>query len=145
MKTAPLITTLRMLALPAFGDQKPNFSGTWKLNGTASKFPNGNPPVMTRTVEQKGDSLHYKMERDINGTKSGFDIEVSIGDANPEAAATAVWEGAVLVVTLISAPQHLRQIEHRKLVEGGKRLIDETLVKRDDGTETKILRVFDKL
>jgi len=134
-----------LASLPVFGQAKPNFTGTWKLNITESQYPNkdGMPTSLVRTVDHKGDSLRYKVEREFNGKKDGFDAEVTIGDANLEANIVAAWDGSVLVTTLTTA-QGVKQIEHWKLAEGGKKISDQTVVRRTDGTETNILRVFDK-
>ncbi len=144
MKTAYLVSILLMLALPAFGEQKPNFSGTWKLNATESKFPSGNPPVMTRFVEHKGATLHLKIVRDNNGSPSVTEAKTTIGEANPENPVNAVWAGSVLVVTFVSSQQGITQTERWKLDEVGKRTVAETLIQSTDGTERKQLRVFDK-
>jgi putative CocE/NonD family hydrolase len=63
---------------------KPNFSGTWKLKLADSDYSDPNaskPDSLVRTVKQTGDSLSYKVEREKNGEKTQFQVDLKIGGA----------------------------------------------------------------
>jgi len=88
MKT---LLTLVALAAACFGAAKPNFNGTWKLNPDESRYLNKNnvPTVLLKIVDLQGDSLHYRIERELRGEKTQSDIEVTIGESDPGATAIA--------------------------------------------------------
>jgi len=54
----------------------PDFSGKWKVNIDETEFAGAKPSSATfsavRTVEQKQKELRLKIERTVNGQKSGF-------------------------------------------------------------------------
>ena len=102
-----------------------------------------------RTIQQKGDSLNYKVERQQKGRKSEFQVDLKVGgrgfESNQAGAVTAQWEGETLAVRTIFNPgsdRRAEQMERWTLQPDGKRMTDNVSVHLADGTEIKIRRVF---
>ena len=134
-------------AAALFAQARPDFSGTWRLNREQSRYPNpaGMPAKLLKIVELKGDVLHYIIERDLKGDGKieRTDVEVEIGEGSDDSSVTARWDNRTLVVTLVTQTG-FRQIEHWELDASGRRLTDRTVVRRPDGSEDTVLRVYDK-
>src|SRR5215471_8245938 len=121
---------------------RPDFTGTWRLNAAQSNYPNKNaiPSKLLKIVEMKGNSLHYIVERELVGKSSRMDLQLTIGKTDPDSNVTARWEGSTMVVELVST-DGVRQIEHWTLESGGKRLTDRTVVQQPGKADAAILRV----
>ena len=140
--------------LAAIAAENPNFSGVWQLNKAESDYSAAGaslPDRLTRTIQQKGNSLKYKVEREKDGRKGSFEVEVNIGGqpfASDEAGVvSAEWHGKTLNITTLFNPGTERsssQEENWTLSADGKKLTDEFAATRHDGKQTHIRRVFDK-
>ena len=128
------------------GETKPDFSGTWKLlsrNDVAAK------DSLIHIVKQKGDDLHYRIDRDQNERVT--DVDLTIGGpphvSDEYGIIQAKWQDDVLVVSFLYNPgteREAEQVEHWKLAEAGKRILDDTVVRRAQGKEAHIQRVFER-
>jgi hypothetical protein len=138
------LATILAVAILAAAD-RPDFTGTWRLNAAQSNYPNKNaiPSKLLKIVTMKGDALHYIVERELAGKSSRMDLQLTIGDSDPDSNVTARWDGATMVVEMVSA-DGVRQIEHWTLESGGKRLTDRTVVQQPGKAEAAILRVYEK-
>ena len=140
-----LIFALQLAAAISVAADRPDFTGTWRLNAAQSNYPNKNaiPSKLLKIVEMKGDSLHYIVERELAGKSSRMDLQLTIGETDPYSNVTARWDGSTMVVELLST-DGVRQIEHWTLEPGGKRLTDHTVVQQPGKAEAAILRVYEK-
>jgi hypothetical protein len=105
MKTALCI--LAVWTLAAAADNKPNFSGDWKMDPGKSVFGSipaptslsrrivHSDPTLTITEEQKGGSGNYVSTRRY--TTDGKQAKFLVNGTN--VIATAVWEGDAIVIT----------------------------------------------
>ncbi len=128
------------------GQGQPNFSGTWKLlsrNDVSAK------DLLVRMVEQKGNDLHFRVDRDQ--TKGVTDVRISIGGqphvSDRYGIVSAEWKGEVLVVSLLynpGTPRETEQVENWKLSEDGKHILDDTIVKRAGEKDVSVKRVFER-
>jgi putative CocE/NonD family hydrolase len=133
---------------------KLNFTAAWKLNPAASDFSDphaSRPDSMTCTVQQNGNALHYKVDREQGGKKTGFTVDLKIGGAPFESNAAGVvnarWEGdALLVKTMFNpgTPRQAEQEERWSLSVDGRQLTDSFWIRLPDGVEVRVRRVFDK-
>jgi len=133
---------------------KPNFSGTWKLNLAESDFSDphaARPDSLVRTVQQTGDSLRYRVEREQQGRKAEFQVDLKIGgrafESNQAGVVTAQWEREVLVIRTVFNPGSSRQAEQTErwtLLPGGTRMTDNVTVKLPDGTQIQIRRALER-
>ena len=147
MKAIPtLVFAAALFALTGFAENKPDFNGTWRLNQAESMYPNKDavPTKLLKIVELKNDSLHYIVERELNGKSARMDLHLIMGETDPDTNVTAHWEGRTLVVEMISA-DGVRQIEHWTLGASGKRLTDNTIVQQPGRPNAAIVRVYDKI
>ncbi len=154
MRAIPTVLFL-LLAAVAWPQSKPDFSGVWNLNLADSDYsaPGASlPDRLMRTVQQKGDHLKYKVVREKDGRKGGFDVDVVIGGApfaSDEAGVVeAKWKGQALEINTLFNPGSDRessQTETWTLAPDGKRLVDQYVAHRHDGGQTQIKRVFDKV
>ena len=154
MRIFPAILLL-IVAAVAWPQSKPDFSGTWSLNLADSDYgaPGiSRPDRLVRTIQQKGDHLKYKVAREKDGRKGEFEVEVTIGGssyASDEAGVVeAKWKGQALVIDTMFNPGSDRessQTETWTLAADGKRLVDQFVAHRHDGTQAQIKRVFDKV
>jgi hypothetical protein len=140
-----LIFALSLSAAILAAADRPDFTGTWRLNAAQSNYPNKNaiPSKLLKIVEMKGESLHYIVERDLAGKSSRMDLQLTIGVTDPDSNVTARWDGSTMVVELVST-DGVRQIEHWTLEPGGKRLTDHTVIQQPGKPEAEILRVYEK-
>jgi hypothetical protein len=146
---------LLCFALVASAQSKPNFSGTWRLNLNASDYraPSAaRPDKMTLTIQQKGDHFKYRLDREQNGKKGGYDVDVSVGRApyeSDEAGVVSIeWKGEALIVNILYNPGQERQsdlVETWTLSADGQRLTDDLVVHPPkQQPAVHIVRVFDK-
>jgi hypothetical protein len=107
---------------------------------------------MTLTIQQKGDHFKYRLEREKDGKKASFDVDVSAGGAPFESDAAGVitlqWKGDVLAVDTLYNPGQDRQSgqsETWTLSADGKRLTDDlTAHPPQNRGAVHVVRVFDK-
>jgi len=152
MRATPVILFL-LLATVAWPQSKPDFSGTWNLNLADSDYSGAGaslPDRLVRTIQQKGDHLKYKVVREKDGRKGEFEVYVVIGGApyaSDEAGVVeAKWKGQTLEINTLYNPgtdREASQTETWTLAPGGKRLIDQYVGHRHDGSSIQIKRVFD--
>ena len=143
-----------VIAYTAIAAENPNFSGVWQLNKADSDYgsPNASlPDRLTRTIQQKGNDLKYRVEREKDGRKGSFEVEVKIGGepfASDEAGVvSAEWSGKTLTIKTVFNPGSDRessQVENWTLSADGRKLVDQFVSTRHDGGQTHIRRVFDK-
>jgi hypothetical protein len=90
----------------AAAQAKPNFTGTWKMNPSKSKFDGGGGPSgITAKIDQKDDSVTEALtvtgdggDQNVEGkyTTDGKEIDVQLGPNG--AKGTAKWDGDALVI-----------------------------------------------
>jgi hypothetical protein len=143
------------IASLAAAQSKPNFDGTWILNLGASDYnsagPN-RPDKIKMTIHQKGDHFLYRFDREKDGKKSGYDVDVTVGSSPYESDAAGIismeWKGDVLVVSTLYNPGQDRQSDQVStwtLSADGKRLTDDlTAHPPKQQPAIHIVRVFDK-
>ena len=121
---------------------RPDFTGTWRLNAAQSNYHNKNaiPSKLLKIVEMKGDALHYIVERELAGKSSRMDLQLTIGETGADSNVTARWDGSTMVVSA----DGVRQIEHWTLEPGGKRLTDHTVVQQPGKADAAILQVYER-
>ena len=135
-----------LVATSAAAETKPDFTGTWKLlsrNEAVAK------DSLVRIIEQKGDQLHYRLDRDKKERQT--DVDLTIGGpphvSDEYGIIEAKWQEDVLVVSFLynpRTPREAEQVEHGKLADDGKRVLDDTVVRRAGGKEVHIQRVFER-
>jgi hypothetical protein len=147
------IAAVAIFCATLWAQPKPDFSGKWILNAAESDYGSGAqvPDRLVRTVEQRGSSLKYKVEREKDGRKGSFDVDLKIGGAPYESDAagvvTAEWSGSTLVVKTLFNPgsDHASsQEENWTLSSDSKKVTDKFVYVRPDGKEVHVTRVFDK-
>jgi hypothetical protein len=91
------------------------------------------------------------VEREKDGKKGSFEVDLVIGGspfASDEAGVVeAEWKDQILSIKTLYNPGSDRessQVENWALSADGKRLVDQFVATRHDGTEVHIRRVFDK-
>lgn len=145
-----------LVAISAWPASKANFSGTWTLNQAESDYSNASasiPDRLTRTIQQAGDHLKYRVEREKAGRKGSFEVELDIGSGTPyesDAAGivTAEWKAEALVLHTLFNPGSDRQSEQTEtwsLSGDGKKIIDDFVYITREGKKISIRRVFDKV
>jgi len=144
------------IAITSWAQSKPDFSGRWKVNIDETEFPATKPSPATysavRTVEQKRDALRLKIERVVNGKKSGFNfVTIPIGGGEPHVSdeagiISAEWNDQTLHFHYLYNPdtEPSERTEDWTLSPDGKKLIDQEWFKRADGQELRYKIVFDK-
>lgn len=147
------IAAVGIFCVTLWAQPKPDFSGTWVLNVAESDYTKGGqvPDRLVRTVEQRGSSLKYKVEREKDGRKGSFDVDLKIGGAPYESDAagvvTAEWSGSTLVVKTLFNPgsDHASsQEENWTLSADGNKVTEKFVYIQPSGKEVHITRVFDK-
>lgn len=143
------------IAFAAFGQQKPDFSGRWKLNIDESEFGGAKPSALSaiRTVQHTPQAVRLKVERVNNGQKSGFDfVAIPIGTGEPHVSneagiITAEWKDQTLHFDYLYNPgtdRESRRSEDWTLSADGKKLIDREWGQLVDGREVRSTLVFDR-
>ena len=156
MTTKSSLVCLAM-ALASWAQSQPDFSGKWKLNLHETEFPGPRPSPerfsAIRTVEQKRNELRLKIERVVDGRKSGFNfVTIPIGSGQPHVSdeagiITARWKDETLHFDYLYNPGTERESERTEdwtLSADGKKLIDQEWNRRPDGQELRYKVVFDK-
>src|SRR5574338_110715 len=110
MRNIQWLALAAMLAMTAWGQSKPDFSGTWKLDPLRSRFDKVQAPKeSTMKIEQQGDQIHAT----INTKSKDNDITETFTSAAPAAssqtatapaaqpgAGTIAWDGNHLVLQI---------------------------------------------
>ena len=144
-----------ILATIATAQQRPNFSGTWKINVAESDYSDKRasaPDRLVFTIQQKGDKLKYQVTREKDGKKGYFEVDVTIGGSAYESDAAGIvsasWKGDKLEIPTLFNPGQDRQSDQTQvwsLSPDGKKLTDDLTVRRPkNGGEVHVRRVFDK-
>ncbi|HLG98979.1 MAG TPA: hypothetical protein VKX49_21895 [Bryobacteraceae bacterium] len=143
------------VALCAAAQPRPNFSGNWLLNLSASDYsaPNtAKPDKITVSIQQQRDHFKYRWERYAGGKKGAFEVDVTVGGPAYESDEAGVvsmeWKGDKLIVTTLYNPGQDRQsenIETWALSADGRRLTDDVTVHPPQNRPpVHVVRVFDK-
>lgn len=110
MKQAKAVIVLLVLSLLSFGalaeaQNKPNVSGTWKMNAEKTKFEQGGPQDITIKFDQQGPTLNETLtltndqgERSANLTYNMEGKETQQQFEGRPIKTTAKWEGDSLVI-----------------------------------------------
>jgi hypothetical protein len=137
-------------AAPAYSQEKPNFSGTWKLNVQKSNFGSDPAPEsVTATVEQKDDHLKDIADGVVNGQPFHEEMDVPIdGKEHPapvEFPATVMmkWDGPALVMVLKSDDGSFVMTARLRLSADGKTVTREVERKSPEG-ESKHEEIYEK-
>ena len=142
-----------MASLIAFAADKPNFSGTWKINSAKSDFgPMPAPETFERTIDHKDPEMKIKTVQSVQGNERTSEIAYTIDGAPHniklgmgEAQVTAQWKGSSMEVSSKREIQgnEIKSIEVWSLSEDGKTLTTESTINAPQG-EFKIKLVLDK-
>jgi hypothetical protein len=144
---------LLVLAIPAAGFAKPNFTGTWKINIDKSDFGQiPAPEKMERTISHEDPSLKFKTVQ--SGPQGEVTTEMAYTtDGKPstnktprgEVTGTARWEGDTLAIDTQREFQgmEIKLAERWNLSEDGKVLTIHNKVTTSQG-EFEIKVVLDK-
>ena len=136
LANATLLVLAAALAVAA--DDKPNLTGTWKLNSAKSDFFGKDAPsALAVKIDHKDPVFKYS----VNGTQNGNEFEesgeVTIG--GKEGASSngltlkAHWEGKVLVVEYKNEDGSFSGLAHDTLSEDGKTLTRDADIKSSEG------------
>ncbi len=136
LANATLLVLAATLAVAA--DDKPNLTGTWKLNTSKSDF-SGKP--MPSALAVKIDHQDPIFKYSVTGTQDGNEFEESgeIAIGGKESTNSngltlkAHWEGKVLVVEYKSPDGSFSGLAHDTLSEDGKTLTRDTEIKSSEG------------
>jgi hypothetical protein len=161
-KTLGALCALAVLGCAAFAQDKPNFSGTWKLNVAKSDFgPVPGPTSQTVTIQQDGQTIKVHVSAEGEQGKQEFTLtyltdgkEVTVSPDAPAAhpapevtvqSISAAWEGAVLVVhqKLTYGTDPVTGVSRYTLSPDGKVLTINSDYTSEMGDATRTL-VFDK-
>ena len=103
-----VLLTFAALACTCFAQDKPNFSGIWKLNVETSVFGPGFP--QTDVIDQNGQTIEVNIAEESEKEKRQYTVTFVIdgreielpADAREQGATlhtvSASWQGAILVV-----------------------------------------------
>jgi hypothetical protein len=102
-----LVLTL-FAALVALAADKPNFSGSWKINATKSELGQmPAPEKFERTIEHKDPSMKVSTVQAMNGNERSSTMEYTINGQEQtvktgmgEAKVTPVWKDSTLEVAI---------------------------------------------
>ncbi len=137
-------------AAPAYCQDKPNFTGTWKLNVQRSNFGSDRAPEsVTATVEQKNDHFKDVAEGVANGQPFREEMDLAIdGKEHPapvEFPATVMmkWDGPALVMVLKSDDGSFVMTARLKLSADGKTATREVERKSPEG-ESRHEEIYEK-
>lgn len=126
----------------AFAQAKPDFTGTWKMNASKSKFEQSGPEAITLKFEQKEGHLSEVMtvvgggggERSVEGkyAADGKESDVSLGDQPVKG--SIKWEGETLVITWKNG--EFSFIRKCKLAASGKAMTVDVFQSNPNGEST---------
>jgi len=139
--TLRTILVLALLTAPAAAQNKPNFSGQWKMNAAKSDFGLLPAPAsFIRKVTHAEPSISIVEDQDAGAgpqtttrkyTTDGKDVTFDIGGAQVKGVAN--WDGTTLVVETKVEVAFLHYVDRMSLSEGGKVLTSEVHVTSPDG------------
>jgi len=141
-------------SLICLGADKPNFSGSWKINNSKSDFgpmPSG-PEKFERTIDHKDPELKMKTVQSFQGNERTSEVTYTLDGAEHtvktgmgEAKVTATWKGNILEVVSKREIQgnEIKSIENWTLAEDGKTLTTDSAITSPQG-EFKLKFVLDK-
>jgi hypothetical protein len=158
MNTRRILLLLLACAAVALSQNKPDYSGTWKLTAEESKFSDKRtraPDRLTWTIRQVKNHVYYKVASERDGKKNGFEADAEIGGEPFESDAAGIirfqWKGASLAVDTLYNPGQDRQSSVEEiwtLSADGKKLTDEVVYHMPktakDPSDVHFTRVFDK-
>lgn len=125
-------------ALALAADDKPNLTGTWKLNTAKSDFSSrGMPSALAVKIDHQDPVFKYS----VTGTQDGNEFEESgemtIGGKESRSSngltLKAHWEGKVLVVAYKNEDGSFSGLAHDTLSENGKTLTRDAEIKSSEG------------
>lgn len=125
-------------ALTVAADNKPNLTGTWKLNPTKSEFfGRGVPSALAVKIDHKDPVFKYS----ATGTQDGNDFEESgevttdgkEGTSSNGLMLKAHWDGKVLVVEYKSQDGNFSGLARDTISEDGKTLTRDADIKSTEG------------
>jgi hypothetical protein len=155
-RSALVCAAIALAPFAARAQPIPDFSGKWKLNIDETEFPGKKPSAaqynVVRTVEQRPRELRLKIERTLNGKKSGFDfVAIPIGGgehvSDEAGIITARWRDATLHFDYLYNPGTEREssrTEDWTLSADRNTLIDQEWLRQADGRELRYRVVFDR-
>jgi hypothetical protein len=155
MKSRSRFTCLFLFALSClYGQARPNFSGTWTLNRAESDYSDPRaqmPDRITLTVHHKSNSLKYRFDREKDGKKAGYSVDVEIGgspyESNEAGVVMVEWKGEALSIHTMFNPGTDRQAEQNEvwtLAADGKKLVNQFVFQRPGRKEVRLKMAFDK-
>jgi hypothetical protein len=153
-RKAPLLLALALLILPqalmAEAQNKPNVTGTWKMNAEKSKFERGGPQAITIKFDQKDATLSEAMtitnqqgERTFNFTYSLDGKESSQKLESIDIKTTAKWEGEALQIDFKNDEQGFSFMRKITLSGDGKTMTIDVKQMNPNGSASDTL-ILDK-
>ena len=143
-------STLLVLAavLAVAADEKPNFTGDWKLNAEKSDFfGQPGPSSLAVRIDHKEPAFKYSVTGSMDGNEFEESAEVTIGGGENTASngmtLKAHWEGKVLVVEFKSPDGNMEGLARNVLSEDGKTFTRDATIKSSEG-EFKQHIILDK-
>ena len=147
-----------LAAAVALAQNKPDYSGNWKLNAEESNFTDKRtraPDHLTWNIRQVKNHIYYKVAAERDGKKNAFEADAEIGGEPFESDAAGIirfrWNGANLAVDTLYNPGQERQTSMEEtwtLSADGKKLTDEVVYhvpkSAKDPSDVHFTRVFDK-
>jgi hypothetical protein len=135
------------LAQPVFAQDKPDFSGTWKLNLTQSKSEEDAPKSLVFKIEHKDPAFKYTAKgEDFRGEPFTETAEFTIdGKQHPGPEPTRVaahWDGQSLIMRFTLGDTPLQTITLR-LSDDGRQMVRD-IAARDRIGERSMHQVYDK-
>jgi hypothetical protein len=117
-----------LIVLPVCAQQRPNFSGTWKLNETLSGTSSTGPREILWKVEQVEPKFKYSAsgKRGYMPFSEAYEFTTD-GRAPADASKVAVvgaWEGEALVMRYVKGGKDLARIQLRVSADGKQMLRD---------------------
>lgn len=158
MKASSSFSLALVCCFTMLAQNKPDFSGVWKLNPAESTMKDKRvsaPGSLVWTLRQNGSHVTYKVEADRQGKKHSFEAEADIGGQAFESDAAGIirwkWKGNGMVVETLYNPGQDREssmLEIWTLSDDGKKLTDEVIYHMPrtakDPSDVRFTRVFDK-
>jgi len=126
---------------------RPNLTGTWKLNTEKSDTGGQNVQDLIVKIEHKDPMFRYTAAGSAEGNNFEESAELSIGGKETTASngllVSARWEGNVMVATFHSADDSFSGIARHSLSEDGKTITRDAVIKTPEG-ENKQHMILEK-
>ena len=140
------------------GQNKPDFSGTWKLNAVESNFSDKRtsaPDLLVWTLQLETNHVTYRVHSERQGRKTEFEADTEIGGEPFESDAAGIirfqWKGSSLAVDTLYNPGQDRQSSMEEIwtvSPDGKKLTDDVIYHvpkiAKNTSDVRFKRVFDK-